>query len=192
MNEPLDLVIRGSDHQNFVDIYLIACKALLSRPSMLGPALDAARTIQAIDEILPAYFEGIAARQDQDRKSKENKEEKERYDEEKTATGTVVHVEEVDLVNMPTTTRTASSTTTPTTTTTTAINPAVQTLLDICLKSPHITTKTHRLSPTTVEFIRANVAHVSQLPEGYADYKAFERVQKHLSDHSTTGTSTEN
>ena len=177
MNEPLDLVIRGSDHQNFVDIYLIACKALLSRPSMLGPALDAARTIQAIDEILPAYFEGIAARQDQDRKRKENKEEKERNGEEKTAT--VVHVEEGDLV-------------TTTATTTAPINPAVQTLLDICLNTPHTTTKTHRLSLTTVEFVRANVAHVSQLPEGYADYKAFERVQKHLSDHSTTGTSTEN
>lgn len=59
---PLDLVIRGSDHQNFVDIHLIARSFLLERPAMLGPTLSAAATVSAIDDILPAYFRGVSAR----------------------------------------------------------------------------------------------------------------------------------
>jgi hypothetical protein len=58
---PLDLVLRGSDHQNFVDIHLIAHRSLLTRPAMLGKDLNGSKVMSALDQLLPAYFMGVMA-----------------------------------------------------------------------------------------------------------------------------------
>ena len=59
--QALDLVIRGSDHQNYVDVCMLATRYLMHQPAMLGPQLDCFATLAAIDEILPAFFLGANA-----------------------------------------------------------------------------------------------------------------------------------
>jgi hypothetical protein len=54
----LDLVLKGSDHQNYVNLHILALKNLMQKPSMLGPSLDSFAAIAAMDEILPAFFLG--------------------------------------------------------------------------------------------------------------------------------------
>ena len=58
---PLDLVLRGADHQNFVDIYMMARQSLLERPSMLGKTLNSGQAIAVLDQLLPAYIWGLAS-----------------------------------------------------------------------------------------------------------------------------------
>jgi hypothetical protein len=148
---PLDLVIRGSDHQNFVDIHLIARNSLLERPAMLGPTLSAAATVSAIDDILPAYFRGVSAR----RAPIES-------DSAHSKSDPMLAAEDVDVA-VPHA----------------ATHPSVQALLDLCSAQGGATVDAatgSALRKETVEFIHQHMVHVSQLPAAHSDARAFDRV----------------
>lgn len=149
----LDLVLRGSDHQNFVDIHLIARKFLLTRPSMLGPDLDCVQAIQAIDTILPAFFRGVA----------------------QSKTG--IKAEDVsvkisgDAGTTPTVAEPADH-----------LSKDIYELIDVCNQgvdgSVHADTKV--LPAEVVRFIQQNITPASEMPAEFGEDKVFKRIQQVL------------
>lgn len=189
----LDLVLRGSDHQNFVDIHLIARKFLLSRPSMLGPDLDAVQAIRAIDTILPAFFRGAA----QSRQSRRGLQAEEVAVElcasaMNTTSAAAAAVDKDEKDNNSTCARNkdnAGSSTLTTTTTTTAPQQAddIATLIEVCTLGMASSVNLHdvagasaqvktALSEEMVSFIRKNIVPAKEMPVGYGDDKVFKKI----------------
>lgn len=172
---PLNLVLRGSDHQNFVDVYLIAHKSLLSWPSMLGKELDSHQVMSALDELLPAYFLGVAAHAAQANGNVID----DCREETSSASVAAALAEEVDVaLEASVSPRPAASSgegevthkeaaTATDSITSETVHPSVQALLEVC--GP-------RLSPRAADFFCSYVMHASDLPSERVDTLAFDRV----------------
>eukprot|EP01034_Spumella_vulgaris_P025471 gene25471-31937_t len=51
-----DMVLKGSDHQNFCDTYLICHKSLLAKPTVIGPDRDPTELLSHVDSMIVAFF----------------------------------------------------------------------------------------------------------------------------------------
>lgn len=51
-----DMFIKGTDHQNYCDTYLIASKHLLRRPKVLGHGVEPRKLMKELERILPMFF----------------------------------------------------------------------------------------------------------------------------------------
>ena len=50
------MFVKGTDHQNYCDTYLIASKHLLRRPKVLGTGVDPRRMMSELEKMIPAFF----------------------------------------------------------------------------------------------------------------------------------------
>ncbi len=51
-----DMVIKGTDHQNYCDTHLIASKYLLQRPTVLGNGIEPINVARNLDLLVTAFF----------------------------------------------------------------------------------------------------------------------------------------
>ncbi len=51
-----DMVIKGTDHQNYCDTHLIASKYLLQRPTVLGKGIEPINVARNLDLLVTAFF----------------------------------------------------------------------------------------------------------------------------------------
>jgi hypothetical protein len=210
----LDLVLKGSDHQNYVNLHILALKNLMQKPSMLGPSLDSFAAIAAMDEILPAFFLGSKLIREQCRSHHQSAG---TNTDAGTGAGTAAPAPSVPAVEVATSAeevRAASATSAIGAATATATSIAtvgggagpsvaeawseessalqarspqhadVTRLIDVCC---HASSSSRGLSASSVAFIKNHFMHASALEPTQIDAVVFHRVLKYAEDNPVEG-----
>ncbi len=50
------MIIKGTDHLNYCDAYMLACKYLLQQPAILGKGIDPIEVVRNLDMLIISFF----------------------------------------------------------------------------------------------------------------------------------------